>query len=209
MERLAGLENAGQVARVKVFRSELSTAESAVNLVKAFCSWAEGIDVLIQLTGGMKAPVSWEVITPEQWGYDISVNLTVPFFLAREAIAGMDEGSKVVLMSNASAQHAGGPTSMAYGVAKAGVDRVVKALAKFAAPKGVLVNAVSPGFIDTRFHSEQAGRDLESVEKRKQSITLPHVGDCDDVAEVIGFLISDGNRYMTGERLRLDGGDFL
>lgn len=209
LDRLKTFEEENVAADVKIFQKNLDNGGNAIALLHDFIDWAGGIDVLVQLTGDVSSPVSWEEISPEAWEKDLSVNLTASFFLAREAIKAMSGGGHVVLMSNAAAQRAGSAKTIAYGVAKAGIERVVKALAKFSAGHDILVNAVSPGFIDTRFHVERAERSPEELVKRKSLIPLPHVGTVEDVATMILYLISRENRYVTGQCIRIDGGDFL
>jgi len=198
-----------RAATIKFFSCSLDTGKAAIELVRDYCAWAGGIDVLVQLTGNVASPVSWETLSPEAWEKDMAVNLTAPFFLARESMKHMTDGGRVVLMSNAATQRGGGGNTMAYGVAKAGIDRVVKSLAKFGAARHILVNAVSPGFIETRFHTEKAKRSPQELVERKAMIPVGYAGKPEDVVEVIDYLISSNNRYMTGQCLRIDGGDFI
>ncbi|MBF0546911.1 MAG: SDR family oxidoreductase [Candidatus Riflebacteria bacterium] len=196
-------------SKIQLFQKNLDSAEASIQLVEEFCQWAGGIDILIQLSGTITKITSWQEITPQEWDRDLTINCSSPFFLARTAINQMTRGGKIVLMSTASATHGGGPTSFAYGVAKAGIEAITRGLAKFAAPKNILVNAIRPGFIKTRFHSEKAGKSSEDLQKRVKSIPLGREGKPKDVDELIFFLISSANEFITGECIGVTGGDFL
>lgn len=195
--------------KVKKIQKDLNSAKSCYEVVDEFVKWADGIDCLVQLAGDIKRPVPWEQMTEEEWFYDLSVNLLMPFFLAQRSISRMRQEGRVVLMSTASAAHGGGRTSLAYGVAKAGVECVVKRLAKDCAARNILINAVAPGFIMTKFHTEKMKRTHEQLEERTQLVPLKRCGTPTDVAGTILFLLSDDAAYITGEVIAVSGGEWL
>ena len=198
-------------SQLKLFGADLSGQKSCHDLIDSFIEWAGGIDGLIQLTGDVRRPCTWEELSEEDWLADINVNLSGPFFLAQRAMKHMksEKGARVVLMSTASAQHGGGGTSMAYGVAKAGIECLTKGLARQGAPHGILVNAIAPGFIETKFHTETMGRDSETLKKRAELVPLKRPGRPEDVARMIVYLLSSGGDYLTGECFAISGGDWL
>ncbi len=195
-------------AEIKAFGADLSKPAGAVALVKEFVRWAGGIDVLVQLSGGITPAGPFEV-TPEQWRSDLDTNLTVPFFLAREAMARMKAGGRVILTGTASAAHGGGPSTIAYGVAKAGIECLAKGLARAGAPKGILVNAVCPGFIDTEFHTVRLKKDARQMRQRASLVPLKRPGTPAEVAELIAYLASERAGYITGQSIAVSGGDWL
>lgn len=209
IDRLQRYIDTDTVAKVKSFSANLDSGEAAMSLVDAFTDWSGGIDCLIQFTGNIHRVCAWEELQPDDWNADLAVNLTAPFFLAQAAIRHMDTGGRVVLMGTASANRGGGATTLAYGVAKAGIEAVVRALAKVCASRGILVNAVAPGFIDTRFHVEAAKRTPAEIEKRQAMVPLGAAGTTEDVAAAVLYLISSQNQFTTGQCLRIDGGDFI
>lgn len=193
---------------IRVFKQDLSNLQNGISLVEDFIGWAEGIDIFVQLSGIISNPVSWEDISYEDWNHDIAINLSIPFFMAREVIKKMPEGGRVLFTSTASAAHGGGANSIAYGSAKAGIEFITKALAKHCGKKGVYVNCICPGFIDTRIHSK-AGKTQSDINDRINSIPLKKPGNTRDVAELIAFLVSEANGYVTGQCITIDGGDFI
>jgi 3-oxoacyl-[acyl-carrier protein] reductase len=196
--------------RINLFQSDLSRTDNCIKLVDSFVSWAGGIDYVVQLAGGVKNPISWEFITDEEWHYDIDVNLTASFFIAQQAMRHMKRGGgKIILMGTASAKHGGGKTSVAYGVAKAGIECLTKGLAREGAPYNILVNCICPGFINTQFHTKRMKRTPEELKKRAELVPLKRAGEPIDVAGIILYLLSESGNYITGEAISISGGDWL
>jgi 3-oxoacyl-[acyl-carrier protein] reductase len=197
-------------ASVQIFHSRVTRPAECSKLVRSFVEWAGGLDVLVQLTGSIHRPVSWNEITEEDWDRDLGVNLKGPFFLAQAAMAAMTAtGGRIILTSTASARHGGGPNSMIYGLAKAGIEYLVKALARVGAPHNILVNAIAPGLIKTAFHTVRLKRTREQLARRADLVPLKRAGSPREVAGVIAFLASDSASYLTGECINVSGGDWL
>ncbi|GER94609.1 NAD(P)-dependent oxidoreductase [hot springs metagenome] len=195
---------------VRFFQKNLSFSNACYELVDQFVEWANGIDCLVQLSGDIKEPIHWEKLKEKHWWYDLNSNLIMPFFLAQRAISHMKEkGGRVILMSTASATHGGGATSMPYGVAKAGIECMVKGLARDCARYNILVNAIAPGFIKTKFHTEKMKRTDEQLRKRAELIPLKRPGTTEEIAGAILFLLSDHSSYITGQTIAVSGGDWL
>ena len=196
--------------RLLPLQSDISTQASCHALVDSFVEWAGGIDAVVQLTGDVTRPCSWKELREEEWLADLNVNLSGPFFLAQRAMRYMEDGGgRIVLTSTASAQHGGGATSMAYGVAKAGVECLTKGLAREGARHTILVNAVAPGFINTKFHTARMKRDEIQLAERAELVPLRRPGTPGDVASMIIYLLSEGGSYITGQVIPISGGDWL
>lgn len=208
-QAIAEVSGGDSVTRILV--GDLQLQDDCHRLVDDFASWAGGIDALVQLTGDVAAPCPWEDVAESDWLADIAVNLNAPFFLAQQAFAHMrrSEGGRIVLMSTASASHGGGQDTLAYGVAKAGVECLTKGLARAGGPHNILVNALAPGLIDTRFHRDRLGRDEDAVRRRAQLVPLGRAGQPDDVARMAEYLLSAGGDFITGQILAISGGDWL
>lgn len=197
-------------SRVTLFEADLSSQAACHKLVDDFVAGAGGIDALVQLTGNVADPRSWENLAEQAWLDDINVNLSGPFFLAQRAMAHMKQrGGRIVLTSTASARHGGGASSLAYGVAKAGVECLAKGLAREGAPFNILVNAIAPGLIDTQFHTKRMGRDTQALRERANKVPLKRAGKPEDVAAMIAYLLSPAGNYITGECICVSGGDWL
>jgi len=203
-------ERSLEASRIQIFQSDLTTSRSSQDLINAFVAWAGGIDVLVQLSGGICHPTPWDELTEAEWRADIDLNLTAPFFLAQTAMKHMRAtGGKIILTSTASARHGGGRTSMAYGIAKAGVECLTKGLAHEGAPFKILVNAICPGFINTTFHTKRMYRTSEDLQQRAELVPLKRAGTPSEVAGMIVFLASSWGDFITGECISISGGDWL
>jgi 3-oxoacyl-[acyl-carrier protein] reductase len=195
---------------IKKFQKDLITAKSCFELIDDFVNWAKGIDYLVQLSGNIRRPIHWEGLIEEDWNFDLNMNLIMPFFLAQKAITYMKrKGGRIILMSTASASYGGGSTSFAYGVAKSGIDCIVKKLAKDCAQYDILVNAIAPGFILTKFHTEKMKRTEEQIEERIKLIPLKRAGTTKEFAAAVMFLLAEGASYITGQIINVSGGDRL
>lgn len=143
-------------------------------------------------------------MTKEQWSQVLSVTLDGFFHVTRQVLAPMlqkREGRIINIVSTSG--QSGLPGQVNYSAAKAGLIGATKALAAEVAKRNVLVNAVSPGFIDT-----DMTRGLPK-EKILPMIPLGRIGTSEDVAGVVGFLCSGRAAYITGQVLAVNGGAYM
>jgi 3-oxoacyl-[acyl-carrier protein] reductase len=207
-----GIEgNEGKKGAVQPFKADCTKKEDICNLVDLFYKKFGGIDVLVHLVGGISSPVHWRELSTEDWNYDLNVNLTSGFNLIQAAYQYLckSPSGKIVLTSTASVKKGGGAMSLAYGVAKAGVESLTKFFARDMAEYGVLVNCIAPGFIDTKFHTMRMKRTSLELDNRATFVPLKRPGTPEEIAKLISFLISEDNTFITGEIIRIDGGDFI
>ena len=141
------------------------------------------------------------------WRAVMDANLDGAFRLCRAAAKYMVLGrwGRIVNVSSIAASH-GGRGQINYAASKAGVEALTRVLALELGRKGVLVNCVAPGVINTRM-SERIRR--EHAEALLATIALQRFGEAGEVADVIAFLASDAARYVTGQVIRVDGGMML
>ena len=195
-------------SNVKIYKCDLSIPQNGIDLVNDFVSWADGIDILIVLTGDISKSCLFNQMSIEDWNSDLSTNVTTPYFMAITAINHMCDGGKIVFIGTASAEHGGGIKTFAYGVSKLALEGVTKGLAKFCGEKNILINCIAPGYINTRIH-DKAGKTQSDKEKRILTIPLKRAGEVTDISNMILYLISDQNKFITGQVIKIDGGDFI
>jgi 3-oxoacyl-[acyl-carrier protein] reductase len=116
----------------------------------------------------------------------------------------MESGGSIVNISSAAARSGGAVGGGHYAVAKAGVGNFTRALAKEVAPKGIRVNSVEPGIINTRFQDDFTLPDAR--EKRRNLIPMKREGSPAEVAKVVSFLATEESSYMTGAAVQVTGG---
>ena len=137
----------------------------------------------------------------------LSTNLRGYFLVAKEGVRrmrGAGQGGVIVNVSTIGAyRHLQGLG--AYGVSKAAVNMLTRALAAELAPEGIRVNGVAPGVVRTRF-SEALWKDPQVEERLVKTIPAGRIAEPSDVADVIVFLASDEARYINGETVVVDGG---
>ncbi|MFB7716260.1 3-oxoacyl-ACP reductase FabG [Nocardia sp. NPDC056100] len=143
-------------------------------------------------------------MSSESWHRVIDTNLTGVFNVCRRAAFGMvkQRSGAIVTIASVSGVY-GNPGQTNYSAAKAGTVGFTKSLAKEVGRFGVRVNAVVPGYIDSDMTGHLTGPKRAALEK---SIALRRFGEPADVADLVGFLVSDRARYITGAVLHVDGG---
>ena len=148
-------------------------------------------------------------ITPDKWGRILEVNLTGTFNCCQAVVPYMiEEGwGRIVNISSSSAQ-SGQPFMTHYVAAKSAVIGFTKSLALELGPKGVTVNTIPPGFIDTPMLRRQESKGLlgEGVEHHAALTPVRRIGLPEDVAAMCSFLVRDEASYITGQVLGVNGG---
>ena len=169
------------------------------------------IDALINNAGGLGGRSRFEDMTTEFYRSVMALNLDSTFFVSRAAIPYLKKGknASIINYTSIAAWNAGGPGAGIYGTSKAAVHAITRALAKDLAEYGIRVNAVSPGTIDTPFHTQIKSTKPEVFASWKNNILLGRLGQPEDVASVISFLVSDDAAFLTAETIQVGGGQGL
>jgi acetoacetyl-CoA reductase len=164
------------------------------------------LDILVN-NAGITRDSTLRKMTPEQWRQVLDVNLGSAFNLCRHAIDGMVERGfgRIVNISSVSGQR-GNFGQANYAAAKAGLHGFTMSLARETATKGITVNSVSPGYIET----PMTGAMPDAVRERTQAqIPLGRLGRPQDIARAVAFLAADDAGYITGANLPVNGGLFM
>lgn len=206
--REAALEALAQTLkeRVHVLPARLDTAEGASQLIQAAEAALNGVDILVSNAGLTRDGLMMRM-KDEDWEQVIQVNLTATFKLCREVIKGMMKrrrGRIINISSIVGVMGNAGQTN--YVASKAGLIGLSKALALEVASRGITVNCIAPGFIETPM---TAGLSEAHKEKLLGAIPLRCIGTPQDVAAGVVYLASEAGRYMTGQTLHINGGMLL
>jgi 3-oxoacyl-[acyl-carrier protein] reductase len=162
----------------------------------------ERLDILVA-NAGVATAATIEDQTVAEFDRMFAVNVRAPFFLVQQLLPLLGEGSSVVLLSSLAARASVGLLP-AYAATKGAIDTLVKHFAALLGPRGIRVNAVAPGVIDTDMSSFVRSDDGRDYTLGIQS--LQRIGHPDDVADVIVFLASDAARWVTGDTIQAGGG---
>ncbi len=199
--------------RADAIRADLGNADGATLLAREVRQIVgERLDVLVSNAGISKAATIGGH-TVEDFDNLFATNVRGPFFLVQQLLPFLGEGSNIIVISSIGARAVVGkpgldnPSILAYAATKGALETLVKNWAAILGPKGIRVNAVAPGVIDTdmsNFTKTEAGRDV-TLEMQ----ALKRIGKPEDVAEVVVFLASDGARWITGASIPVDGGSKL
>src|ERR1700687_1796959 len=162
----------------------------------------ERLDILVA-NAGIATPATIEDQTVEEFDRMFAVNVRAPFFLVQQLLPLLGDGSSVVLLSSLAARASVGLLP-GYAATKGAIDTLVKHFAALLGSRGIRVNAVAPGVIDTDMSSF-----VRSNEGRDYTLgmqALQRIGHPDDVADVVSFLASDAARWVTGDTVQVGGG---
>jgi 3-oxoacyl-[acyl-carrier protein] reductase len=193
----------GHAEKVGADLRQADGPHNLANRVRAILG--DRLDILVANAGISKA-ASIEDTTIEDFDNLFAVNVRAPFFLVQQLLPALSKGSNIIFTSSLAA-HASAGSLSAYGATKGAVDTLVKYFASALGPRGIRVNAVAPGVVDTdmsNFTKSEAGREAALGMQALKRVARP-----DDIAPVVAFLASDAARWITGETVRVDGGSKL
>jgi 3-oxoacyl-[acyl-carrier protein] reductase len=189
-------------------KCDISSFSEAEAVVKAALNEFSSLQILVNNAGMNWDGVSWKM-SEEQWDRVIEVNLKGYFNFTRQAAPIFKEqkyGKVINITSINGLRGKFGQTN--YSASKAGIIGFTKALAKELGGFGVNVNAVAPGLIETAMLRDSESRD-KIIDLALAEIVLKRVGQPEDLANVVAFLASDKARHITGEVVKVDGGQYI
>jgi 3-oxoacyl-[acyl-carrier protein] reductase len=200
--------------RADAIGADLLAPDGATLLAKQVRSILVGerLDVLV-LNAGITKAARIADYTVEDFDNLFAINVRSPFFLVQQLLPVLVEGSNIIAISSAQARTVAGkpdlenPSTLAYASTKGAIEILVKNWAAILGPRGIRVNAVAPGVIDTdmsNFTKTEAGREVALGMQ-----ALKRIGKPEDVADVVAFLASDAARWITGASIPVDGGSKL
>ena len=191
---------------IRAFAFDVSDFAACEAGVKSIEGALGPIDILVNNAGITRDAVLHRM-TPEQWGAVIACNLTSCFNMCRHVIDGMRTRGfgRIVNIGSINGQ-AGQYGQVNYAAAKSGIHGFTKALAQECAAKGITVNAIAPGYIDTEMVRAVPEEVLKKIVAR---IPIGRLGHADEIARGVLFLVSDTATFVTGSTLSINGGQHM
>ena len=188
------------------FKFDVADFKSCEAAVKQIEQELGPVDILVNNAGITRDAVLHKM-SPEQWNEVIATNLTSCFNMCRLVIDGMRERhfGRIVNIGSINGQ-AGQYGQANYAAAKSGIHGFTKALAQEGASRGVTVNAIAPGYIDTEMVRAVPANVLDKIIAR---IPVGRLGHTDEIARGVLFLVSDDAGFITGSTLSINGGQHM
>ena len=191
---------------VMVVKGNVGNFEDCARAIEAVTAELGSVDVLVNNAGITRDGV-FHKMRPEQWSEVIRVNMDSVFNMTRHVIEGMREREwgRIINISSINGQK-GQMGQTNYSAAKAGVIGFTKALALENARKGVTVNCICPGYIDTEMVQAVPENVLQAIIGQ---IPVGRLGRGDEIADMVAFLAGEQAGYVTGSTLSLNGGQYM
>ena len=191
--------------RARAFCCDVTKAGEVTALRHAIEEWAGPVDVLVNNAGFIERPGDWLSLDPEGIKSTIDANLTSVLYTMKEFAPSMGErGFGRIVNITSTYALTGAASVLAYTAAKAAVIPITYAMARELGSKGVTVNAVAPGNIDTDMSTEAGPEFIQWV---KDTAPLGRLGKPEEIGEAVSFLVKAD--YISGHVLVVDGGHLL
>lgn len=194
-------------ARTRLFQADLATEDG----IRSLCEQVKGlpIDLLINNAGHLVGRATLLEATYELFDRILTLNVKSAYFLSQAVAPHMlAQGHGVIIhLSSIAARHGGGIGATLYSAAKGAVLTMTKGMARELAPKGIRVNAVSPGTVDNDFHARYSTPEM--MKNMLASTPAGRLGTNEEIADTIVFLCSDASRYIYGQTIEVNGGMYM
>jgi acetoacetyl-CoA reductase len=191
---------------IPVFKFDVSDFNACTQGIKAIEGALGPVDILVN-NAGITRDTTMHRMSHDQWNAVIQTNLTSCFNTARAVVDGMRSRGfgRIVNIGSINGQ-AGQYGQVNYAAAKSGIHGFTKALAQEGAARGITVNAVAPGYVDTEMVRAVPADVLEKIIAR---IPVGRLGKAEDIARTVLFLIADEADFITGSTLSVNGGQHM
>lgn len=206
---LSGADRAAELsaecgsARVLAQQADARDSDAMLRTVERCCEQFGGLDVLVN-NAGVTKDRSFTAMAPEEWQHVVGTNLDAPFIACKAVLPHFfGRRAGVIVNITSIAGLIGVPGQANYCASKAGLIGLTRALSAESASRGVRVNAVAPGYIDTDMTRAMGERRLTDAANR---VPMRRIGTAAEVAKAVAFLASDEASYITGQVLVVDGG---
>lgn len=160
-----------------------------------------GLDILVN-NAAVAPLVPFAEFTAEQYERLVAINIGGVFWTTHHALAHLGEGGRIINIGSVNADRVPGPGMAVYGMTKGAVSTLNRGLARELGPRGITVNNIQPGPIDTDMNPDEG----EFADGLRAMVALGRYGHTSDVAALVSFLAGPESSYITGANLNIDGG---
>jgi acetoacetyl-CoA reductase len=191
---------------IPVFKFDVSDFNACAEGIRAIEAALGPVEILVN-NAGITRDTTMHRMNYEQWNAVIQTNLTSCFNMSRAVIDGMRSRGfgRIVNIGSINGQ-AGQYGQVNYAAAKSGIHGFTKALAQEGAARGITVNAIAPGYVDTEMVRAVPADVLEKIIAR---IPVGRLGKAEDIARTVLFLVADEADFITGSTLSINGGQHM
>lgn len=193
----------------ELLQADLGQQAGIESLIQQVQKLSLRFDILVNNAGSLVKRAKLAEYTPELFDEVMNLNVKSAWFLTQAVAPAMIEAGNgcIVNLSSIAARNGGGAGATIYAAAKAAISTITKGLAKELAPKGIRVNAVSPGTVDNDFHARFSNQQI--LDAAVAMTPAGKLGDNEEVADTILFLCSHAARYIHGQTIEINGGMFM
>ena len=187
---------------------DMTKAADVKNVVSTcVATFGDTIHVLVNVAGGLMGRKVLADMDEEFWDAVMNVNLKSVYLVTKEVAPHMTEGGAIVNFASQAARDGGGFGAIAYSTAKGGVLTLTRGLAKELGPKGIRVNCVSPGMINTTFHNTFTKPEVRT--NVAAATPLRREGKAEEVGDLVLYLASDSSSFINGSSVEINGGTYF
>lgn len=204
-ETASAIEAAG--GKAFTVHAQLGVPADAETLWATFDAQADGLDILVSNAGILGEQAEIQDVSGSDYDQVFAVNARAPFFITQHGLRRLRDGGRIINISTMLTRGSAMPRSITYAMSKGALDVLTAMLAKQLGPRGITVNTVAPGVIDTDMHQ---GRLVGDALAWLSSLSpMGRIGTPEDVADTVAFLASDDSRWVTGQWIDASGGTLL
>ncbi len=198
-------EASGNAIAVYGDMTKANDVQALVDKCKA--EYGDTIHILVNVAGGLLGRKPLADLDEAFWDAVMNVNLKSVYLLTRATAPLMVEGGAIVNFASQAARDGGGGGAAAYATAKGAVLTFTRAMAKELGPKGIRVNCVSPGMINTTFHDTFTKPEIRT--NVAAATPLRREGKADEVGDLVLYLASSASSFINGESVEINGGSYF
>lgn len=187
--------------RALAYQADSMDADALRNAIRSAAAEFGGLDILVN-NAGVLALGTIDQMALEDFDRTFAVNVRSVFIATQEAVRHLRDGGRVIHIGSTNAERVPFAGGSAYAMSKSALVALTKGMARDLGPRGITVNNVQPGPVDTDMNPD----DGEFAASLKAMMALPRYGRVEEIADFVAYLASPGAGYITGANLSIDGG---